>query len=129
METPTRAEPIRFDRNRKKKKMSNEGWMHSHDPDAPITKLKDGRTLLGHKVEEAVDLEAGAVTAPDELGDTRTMGRTLKMAREKVEAVGADAEVLEVVADKECHSNETVLELKDLGLRCYLSETDRGRRS
>ena len=41
----------------------------------------------------------------------------------------ADAEVHEVVADKGYHSNETVLELKAVGLRSYLSETDRGRRN
>ena len=129
VETPTRAELIRFDRKRKPKKMSNEEWMNPHDPDAKITKLKDGRTRLGHKVEEAVDLETGAVvavTAPDELGDTQTMGETLRMAQEEVTAVEPDAEVHEVVADKGYHSNETVLELKALGLRSYLSETDRG---
>ena len=32
-------------------------------------------------------------------------------------------------ADKGYHSNETVLELKAVGLRSYLSETDRGRRN
>ena len=69
--TPTREELVRFDRKRKKK-MSNRVWMNPHDPDAKITKLKDGRTSLGHKVEEAVDLETGAVvavTAPEELDD------------------------------------------------------------
>ena len=58
-----------------------------------------------------------AVTAPDELGDTQTMGETLRMAQEEVTAVEPDAEVHEVVADKGYHSNETVLELKALGLR------------
>ena len=99
VETPTREELIRFDRKRKPKKMSNEEWMNPHDPDAKITKLKDGRTRLGHKVEEAVDLETGAVvavTAPDELGDTQTMGETLRMAQEEVTAVEPDAEVHEV---------------------------------
>ena len=78
VETPTREELIRFDRKRKPKKMSNEEWMNPHDPDAKITKLKDGRTRLGHKVEEAVDLETGAVvavTAPDELGTLRRWAR------------------------------------------------------
>ena len=106
--------------------------MNPHDPEAKITKLKDGRTRLGHKVEEAVDLETGAVvavTAPEELGDPQTMGDTLRMAREEVKAVGSGAQVREVVADKGYHSNETVLELKELGLRGYLSETDRGRRN
>ena len=103
--------------------------MNSHDPEAKITKLKDGRTRLGHKVEEAVDPETGAaVTAPEELGDTQTMGETLRMARAEVKAVRSGAEIREVVADKGYHSNETVLELKEQGLRGYLSETDRGRR-
>ena len=129
--TPTREELVRFDRKRKKK-TSNKEWVNPHDPDAKITKLKDGRTRLGHKVEEAVDLETGAVvavTAPEELGDTQTMGGTLRMAQEEVKAVGSGAEVREVVADKGYHSNETVLELKEQGLRGYLSETDRGRRN
>ena len=131
VETPTREELVRFDRKRKKK-TSNKEWVNPHDPDAKITKMKDGRTRLGHKVEEAVDLETGAVvavTAPEELGDTQTMGDTLQMAREEVEAVGSGAQVREVVADKGYHSNETVLELKEQGLRGYLSETDRGRRN
>ena len=123
--TPTRKELVRFDRKRKKK-TSNREWVNPHDLEAKITKLKDGRTRLGHKVEEAVDLETGAVvavTAPEELGDT------LRMAREEVEAVGSGAQVREVVTDQGYHSNETVLELKELGLRGYLSETDRGRRN
>ena len=126
--TPTREELVRFDRKRKKK-TTNQEWVNAHDPDAKITKLKDGRTRLSHKVEEAVDLETGAVTAPEELGDPQTMGGTLGMAQEEVKAVGSGAEVREVVADKGYHSNETVLELKELGLRGYLSETDRGRRN
>ena len=47
-------------------------------------------------------------------------GKTLRMAQEEVEAVGSGARVREVVADKGYHSNETVLELKELGLRGYL---------
>ena len=129
--TPTREERVRLDRKRNKK-TTNQEWVNAHDPDAKITKLKDGRTRLSHKVEEAVDLETGAVvavTAPEELGDPQTMGGTLGMAPEEVKAVGSGAEVREVVADKGYHSNETVLELKELGLRGYLSETDRGRRN
>ena len=69
--TPTRKELVRFDRKRKKK-TSNREWVNPHDPEAKITKLKDRRTRLGHKVEEAVDLETGtvvAVTVPEELGE------------------------------------------------------------
>ena len=41
--TPTRAELARLDRQRKKKG-SNDDWTHPDDPDARITKMKDGRT-------------------------------------------------------------------------------------
>jgi Transposase domain (DUF772) len=58
IETPTRADLARLDRKRKKKG-SNDDWTHPHDPDAKITKMKDGRTHLAHKAEHAVDLETG----------------------------------------------------------------------
>src|SRR5688572_33488996 len=50
IETPTRADLARIDRKRKKKS-SNDDWTHLQDPDAKITKLKDGRTRLAHKAE------------------------------------------------------------------------------
>jgi hypothetical protein len=42
--------------------VSNKDWQHPHDPDARITKMKDGRTRLAHKVEHAVD---SYVSEPD----------------------------------------------------------------
>ena len=36
---------------------------HPHDPDARITKMKDGRTHLAHKVEHAADMKTGAILA------------------------------------------------------------------
>ena len=60
IDTPTRADLARIDRKRKKKG-SNDDWTHPHDPDAKITKMKDGRTHLAHKAEHAVDLETGAI--------------------------------------------------------------------
>ena len=60
IETPTRADLARMDRKRKNKG-SNDDWTHPDDPDAKITKMKDGRTHLAHKAEHAVDLETGAI--------------------------------------------------------------------
>ena len=60
--TPTRAELARFDRTRTKKG-SNDDWTHPQDPDAKITKMKDGRTHLAHTAEHAVDLETGPLWA------------------------------------------------------------------
>jgi transposase len=62
IETPTREQLARLDRKRKKKG-SNNDWKNPHDPDAQITKMKDGRTHLAHKAEHAVDLETGALLA------------------------------------------------------------------
>ena len=101
--TPTRADLARFDRKRKKKG-SNDDWTHPHDPDAKITKMKDGRTHLAHTAEQAVDLETGAVVSVTvqnaDAGDTTTLVETLTTAAEQIEAVrpAADA-VRELVAD------------------------------
>ena len=129
--TPTRAELARFDRKRKKKG-SNEDWTHPHDPDAKITKMKDGRTHLAHTAEHAVDLETGAivgVTVQDaDAGDTTTMVDTLIEAADQVAAVDGASGIAAVVGDKGYHSNETMVGFADLGVRSYVSEPDRGRR-
>ena len=130
LSTPTRAELGRFDRSRKKKG-SNADWTHPHDPDAKIAKMKDGRTHLAHTAEHAVDLETGAivgVTVQDaSAGDTTTLAETLITAAEQVEAVGARG-IVEVVADKGYHSNETMVGFALSRVRSYVSEPDRGRR-
>jgi transposase len=132
IDTPTREDLARIDRKRKKKG-SNDDWMNPHDPDAKITKMKDGRTHLAHKAEHAVDLETGAVVAvtiqdADE-GDTTTSHDTLTEAAEQIETVVPDGDGLaEVVADKGYHSNQELVDLEAVGVRSYISEPDRGRR-
>ena len=90
IETPTRQELVKLDRKRQKKG-SNHEWKHPHDPDARITKRKDGRTHLAHKAEHAVDLETGAIVAVTvqgaDQGDTTTMVPTLIEAAEHLEQV------------------------------------------
>jgi len=58
IETATREDLARVDRQRKKKG-SNRDWVSPSDPDARITKMKDGTTHLAHKAEHAVDMESG----------------------------------------------------------------------
>ena len=70
IETPTRQDLAKLDRKRPKKG-SNKDWVHPHDPEARITKMKDGRTHLAHKFEQAVDMETGAVVAGDGADDGR----------------------------------------------------------
>ena len=70
--TPARADLARIDRKRKKKG-SNDDWTHPHDPDAKITRMKDGRTHLAHKAEHAIDLDHSRTTVHDlETLDIRT---------------------------------------------------------
>jgi transposase len=130
IDTPTREDLVRIDRKRKKKG-SNDDWKNPHDPDAKITKMKDGRTHLAHKAEHAVDLETGAiveVTVQDaDAGDTTTMTETVTGAAERVEdAVGRSPS--ELIGDKGYHSNERLEDLQAIGLRSYVSEPKRGRR-
>jgi len=133
IETPTRADLARVDRKRKKKG-ANDDWTHPHDPDAKIMKMKDGRTHLAHKAEHAVDVETGAVvgvTVQDaDEGDTTTSIETLIEAAEQVEAVQPDGDgIEEVVGDKGCHSNQSLVDLEAVGVRSYISEPDRGPRN
>jgi transposase len=133
IETPTREDLARLDRKRPKKG-SNDDWQHPHDPDAKITKMKDGRTHLAHKAEHAVDLDTGAIVAvtvqdADE-GDTVTSRETLIGAAENVERVVPEGDGLEeVVGDKGYHSNQELVDLEAVGVRSYISEPGRGRRN
>jgi transposase len=142
IETPTREQLAKLDRKRPKKG-SNEDWKHPHDPDARITKMKDGRTHLAHKAEHAVDMETGAIVAvtlhgADE-GDTATIQGTVAEAGERIATIVADAEddeavkqvsadgPREVVTDKGYHSRAVVRELTEWGVRTYCSEPNRGQ--
>jgi transposase len=141
--TPTREQLAKLDRKRAGKG-SNEDWVNPHDPEARITKMKDGRTHLAHKAEHAVDLETGAVVAvtvaAGDAGDTATIWETLPQAGEHIaevacttnnEGVGERVHPegpLEAVGDKGYHSNDTLQTLREAEVRTYISEPDRGRR-
>lgn len=139
IETPTREELAKLDRNRPRKG-SNEEWESPEDPDSRIVKMKDGRTHLAHKAEHAVDLETGAVVAvvlhPATAGDTQTVLETLCQAGENICAVAADIPdsglsakgPAELILDKGYHSNEVLRTLTEWNVRSYCSEPDRGRR-
>jgi transposase len=130
--TPTREDLARVNRKRKKKG-SNDDWTHPHDPDARITKMKDGRTHLAHKAEHTVDLESGAVVAvtiePADRGDTDSGVDTVLTALDELDAVQPDGDDdREIVADKGYHSTDRVSDWEGIGLRTYISEPKRGRR-
>jgi transposase len=142
IETPTREQLAKLDRKRKNKG-NNDDWKNPHDPDAQITKMKDGRTHLAHKAEHAVDLDTGAVLAvtlqPATAGDTNSLHETLTQCGEHIRELAADVEgeaeplnpegPAELVLDKGYHSNDVLIVLKEVEVRSYCSEPDRGRRN
>jgi transposase len=141
IETPTREDLAKIDRHRKNKG-SNDDWAHPHDPDAKITKMKDGRTHLAHKSEHAVDLDTGAIVAvtlqPANRGDCDSLDETLDVTVEALAEIGLDEQagehlsehiLAETVTDKGYHSNRTMKEQCELGIRTYGSEPNRGRRN
>ena len=136
IETPTREDLAKVDKSRKNK-ASNKDWESPSDPDAKITKMKDGRTHLAHKAEHATDLDSGAIVGvtlqPADRGDTTSLDETLTEAVESlldVREQGVEVALpSEVVADKGYHSNEVCKDLAGMGIRGYVSEPDRGRRN
>jgi len=130
IENPTREQLARLDRKRKKKG-SNQEWMSPSDPDARITKMKDGRTHLAHKAEHAVDLSSGALLAvtlqPANEGDTTTIHKTLEEAQVAAREIN-ERGVEEVVADKGYHSGTVLKDVHEQEVRSYIPEPERGRR-
>jgi transposase len=118
--TPSADQLRQFDRTRPNKRVSNADWVSPVDPEARITRLKDGRTRLAYKPEHAVDLDSGAILAaavhPGDAGDTRTLETTLEAAAsnlETLELAPAREAPAEVVADKGYHSREVLKRLDE----------------
>ena len=143
IEAKDAASLLRMDRKRKKK-TSNEDWQSPVDEDAEITKLKDGRTALAYKAENAVDMATGAIVAVTTHGgaaaDTTTVIETVMEAgmavADLIEEKTPEGKyevhpegVQEVVADKGYHSNEVMVGMAELGVRSYVAEPDRGPRN
>jgi transposase len=143
IEAKDAAALLRMDRKRKKKS-SNEDWQSPVDGDAEITKLKDGRTALAYKAENAVDMETGAIVAvtthSGAAGDTTTVIESMIEAGLAVADLIAEKTpegkyevhpegVQEVVADKGYHSNDVLVGMAELEVRSYIAEPDRGPRN
>jgi transposase len=135
---PTDEEVRRYDKGRKNKRVSNDEWQSSTDPDSRIAKMKDGRTHLAYKAEHVVDLANELVLAaeiyPANRADTDTLLDSVMQATLNVDAANERAglggeRIEEVAADKGDHAAAT-LELADaLSLRTYIPEPKRKHRS
>ncbi len=133
----------RMDRQRKKK-TPHEEWVNPHDPDAEVTKLKNGATHLAYKAEQAVDLDTGAMVAittqGGAVGDTTSVQETLPAAgfavAEQIATPTAEGQykvheqgMCEVVTDKGYHSGARLAALRERGVRSYVSVPQQPRRN
>jgi transposase len=115
----------RFDKKRKKKKVSNKDWKSPADPDAKIARMKDGTTHLAYKAEHAVDLASELIIAaeilPATTADPASLLPTITKAQQNLLEVNGET-IVEVVADRGYHKNETLADCREAGLRTYVCE-------
>ena len=128
-DTPSDDELRRFDKQRKDKKVSNEEWVSETDPDARITKMKDGTTHLAYKAEHVVDLESEIIVAAEiyhaNQADTQTLEDSVQQAQTNLREAGSEAQIQNVVADKGYHANETLAQLSEhTPYRTYIPEPE-----
>ena len=126
IETPTKEDLKALDRKRKKK-TSNDDWENPCDPDARISRLKDGRTRLAYKPEHTVDLDSEAVISAEvhhaDRGDTSTGLETLASACETLIDLGfAPDAPKNVVADMGYHKSELLGDLHGTEIRTYIAD-------
>ena len=118
----------KFDRKRKGKKVSNQDWESSSDPDARIMKMKKGHTHQSYKQEHTVDLETEAIVSAEIYYGNESDGNTLldsvNTAQGNLQQADSDAVIKEVVGDKGYHKNETLAKCREDELRTYICEPD-----
>jgi transposase len=129
-EKPSDEELRRFDKQRKNKTVSNEEWSSETDPDARITRMKDGTTHLAYKAEHVVDLESEIIVAAEvyhaDQGDTHTLEDSVNHAQTNQREAGSDAQIVDVAADKGYHGAETLTEIREhTPYRTYIPEPER----
>ena len=130
---PTDEEIRRFDQRRKNKKVSNDDWVSSSDPDSRITQLKDGRTHLAYKAEHVVDLQSDVILAAEiyqaDQADTQTLVDSAMEAQVNLQQAGVRTEIVEIVADKGYHAAATLQLAEGLNFRTYIPERQQRHRS
>jgi transposase len=122
--SPTQADLNRFDRGRRRKRVSNQEWQSPTDPDSRFARMKDGRTRLAHKAEHVVDLESDLILAATvqtaTRGDAETLPESLITAQAILAMCGSEPAITDVVADKAYHKAETLAQCEAWGVRTYI---------
>src|SRR5471032_2149435 len=132
IENPTDEDLRRFDKKRTGKKLSNEEWESTTDPDSRIAKMKDGTTHLAYKAEHVVDLVSdfvlSATITPANHSDAETLVDSVMQAQMNLEAAGCETKIEDVAADKGYHKLSTLELADDLDFRTYIPEPKRPHR-
>ena len=133
IENPTAQDLQRMDRKRRGKKASNKDWKSRTDTHARIARMKDGRTRMAYKVENAMDVQSRITVAAEvhlaDQGDPATVGKTLRSADEAVMNAGVEGGIREVILDRGYHADAVLETLDEKGFRGYVAEPKRGRRN
>ena len=126
IEDPSDEDLRRFDKKRKDKTTSNDDWQSPTDPDAQITKMKDGRTHLAYKAEHVIDVESEfllhAAVHPATASDAETLVDSVMNAEANLQSADSCMSVTEVVADKGYHKGSTIELCDHFGVRTYIPE-------
>jgi IS5 family transposase len=134
VEIQSKSDLIRYDKDRQqqgKKKVSNEEWVSPSDPEARITKMKDGTTHLAYKAEHVVDLKTEVILAAEiyqaNQADTATLTDSLASAQTHLDQAEIIRDIEKVAADKGYHKAETLADCEETGrygIRAYIPEPD-----
>ena len=126
LDDPTDDELRQFDRTRPEKKVSSDDWENPNDPEAKITRMKDGTTRMAYKAEHAVDLDTDIVVAatvhPGTAADTATVIDTAIDAAVNLDQCDCENTIQAIVADKGYHSPKVVTLAAELGIRTSIPE-------
>src|SRR5262249_15929541 len=102
---PSAADLRRFDRQRKGKKLSNEGWTCASDSDGKIAKMKDGATHVAYKAEHVVDLQTELILAapvyPADQPDSATLLESVVAAQVNLMEAESGTSLEELAAQPE----------------------------
>jgi transposase len=125
----------RFDKQRPGRKTSNQEWVNPHDPDAKVSKAKDGATDMLYKPENIVDLDTGAILNAEvrKADEADTQGLALRAigAVELVEAIREEASEGEepvpaatetLIGDKGYYCVEELEAIQQGGIKTIISD-------
>lgn len=132
----------RFDKKRPGRKTSNQEWVNPNDPDAKVSKAKDGATDMLYKPENVVDLDTGAILNAEvrkaDEADTEELAERVVAAAALMEAIREEADeeqqnpvpasVTTLTADKGYYCVEELEIIQESGIRTVISDPLRNRR-